>query len=129
VHRLALEDLPVIAEPGLGLPQGTLLKIINKPLAESALAAPFVTFGDHVFYPDLPTRAAILASRLIRNHPLPDGNKRLALIAMIEFLRRNDEPWPSTIAPDEIVDTFVRVASRELSEVDFIAWVKGKVAR
>jgi death on curing protein len=74
-------------------------------------------------------RAAILASRIIRNHPLLDGNKRLALLAMIEFLRRNNQDWPSDVDQDELAETFERLAARELSEQDFATWVAAKLHR
>ena len=47
-----------------------------------------VTIG--VPRPDLVDKAAVLCVRLARNHPLPDGNKRVAYLAMVEFLARNE---------------------------------------
>jgi death on curing protein len=98
-------------------------------MAESALAAPFASFGGQDFYVGAPVRAAILASRLLRNHPFIDGNKRVSLITMIEFLRRNGEAWPERIDQDEVADLFERLAARELSEEDFAAWIAAKLAR
>ena len=72
-------------------------------------------------------RAAILASRIVRNHPLLDGNKRVALLTMIEFLRRNDQDWPSDLDQDDVAEIFERLAARELSEQDFAMWVAGKL--
>src|ERR671924_678278 len=105
-----------------------IAKIISVPRAESALGAPFATFGGVDFYPDLPTQAAILCSRIIRNHPLPDGNKRLGYVAMREFLARNGCEWDY---PDggmeEIADKIERLAAGELSEQSFVEWVKDRV--
>jgi death on curing protein len=91
-------------------------------------AAPFATFEGHDFYEGYAVRAAILASRIVRNHPLLDGNKRLALVVMIEFLWRNGQPWPSDVDQDEVAETFERLAARDLSEQDFAAWVAAKLA-
>jgi len=66
------------AEQVLGIDAGRLKKVTKIPLAESALAAPFATFGGHDFYEHPVQRASVLASRIMRNHPLPDGNKRVA---------------------------------------------------
>ncbi|HET7686335.1 MAG TPA: Fic family protein [Candidatus Limnocylindria bacterium] len=47
-------------------------------LAETALAAPQAGFGGVEAYPDFETKAAVLCWHLLKNHPLPDGNKRCA---------------------------------------------------
>lgn len=45
------------------------------------------------FYPDLATKAAVLCTRIVKNHPLPDGNKRVGFVCMIEFCLRNGLTW------------------------------------
>lgn len=61
--------------------------------------------------------------RLARNHPLPDGNKRAAYLAMIEFLARNGVVWiPPSV--DETVATIEGVASGRISERDLAAWLR-----
>jgi death-on-curing protein len=47
-------------------------------LLSSALARPATTVWGTEAYPDLATKAAALLESLARNHPLIDGNKRLA---------------------------------------------------
>src|SRR5438093_10892027 len=47
---------------------------------------PQASFGGEEFYAGIATKAAVLCSRLVRNHPLPDGNKRAGYLAMREFL-------------------------------------------
>ena len=127
MRPIQLEDLLLLAEDLLGRPAEHILRVIDIGLAESALAAPFAGFGEREFYEGVGVRAAILASRLIRNHPLPDGNKRLALVAMIEFIRRNDAQWPTDVDQDEVADVFERLAARDVSEPDFAAWVLSKL--
>jgi death-on-curing protein len=61
----------------------SLRKAARLGQAESALAAPFAGFGSNLFYPDPAQRAAIVCSRIIRNHPLPDGNKRTGYLCML----------------------------------------------
>ena len=58
-------------------------------LADSALAAPRGGFAGVVAYPDFATKAAALCWHLVKNHPLPDGNKRCAFLATVEFVERN----------------------------------------
>ena len=90
VRYLELADYLLIAEAVLGVPAATLARLPRIDLAESALNAPAAGFGGHEAYPTLEGKAAALCWHLLRNHPLPDGNKRCAFIALVEFLERND---------------------------------------
>ena len=56
---------------------------------QSALAAPRQAFFGQEMYPTMWDKAGALLHALIRNHPFVDGNKRIAFIAVTEFLRRN----------------------------------------
>ena len=125
---LDIGDYLVIAEAILGVSAERLRRTAKRDLAESALAAPFAGFGTHDRYPDLATKAAVLCSRLIRNHPLPDGNKRIAYICMREFIARNGLGWrrPPDVEAAEMVE---RLAGREISEGDFATWVGRHVSR
>lgn len=40
-------------------------------------------------YPNLHSKAAFLFYALIKNHPFFNGNKRVAVVALFEFLKRN----------------------------------------
>lgn len=127
VNHLDLADYLLIAEAVLRVPAEALKDVIDLGLAESALAAPQASYGGVEFYPEPAVKAAILCSRLVQNHPARDGNKRLGLVAMLEFVERNGLVWePPPGGPDEIADVIERLAGREprLSEPDFIVWVK-----
>lgn len=87
---LALGDFLLVAEAVLGIKAGVLARSDHLvALDESALAAPAAAFGGDEFYPEFADKAAVLCSRLARNHPLPDGNKRTAYLCLIEFVERN----------------------------------------
>lgn len=92
-------------------------------LAESALAAPFAGFGDQDAYPSLEQKAAVLLERLARNHPLPDGNKRVALALMAQFLRNNGVAFGP---PDPTGDdaTVRAVAAGQLDHDAIVAWIE-----
>ena len=96
-------------------------------MAESALRAPAASYAEVEFYPELAEKAAILFSRLVRNHPLPDGNKRVAFVCMIEFLERNGYSLGADADPDATVDTLVAVASDIAKERDFVTWVRDRL--
>lgn len=61
-------------------------------LLSSAIARSRTTVFGEDAYPDLPTKAAALFESLVRNRPLPDGNKRLAVVLTWTFLLNNGRP-------------------------------------
>lgn len=80
-------------------------------LLESALALPRQTFGGRPLYRTVYDKAAVLLRSLIKNHPLLDGNKRLALATVAVFLLMNGHLF---IAPTkEMVEFALRVARSE----------------
>lgn len=109
------------AKQVLGIDAKRLRGATDIASAESALAAPFATFGGHDFYEHPIKRAAILASRIMRNHPLVDGNKRVALVLMDDYLRENG--WELTASQIEIARIFRAVAGRTMTEDYFHAWL------
>ena len=89
VEYLDLTDYVGIAADITGLDEAIVVKIANLDLADSALHAPSAEFGGEEFYPDFVDKAAVLLVRLAKNHPLPDGNKRVAWVALRYFLILN----------------------------------------
>ncbi len=88
------------------------------------MAAPQAGFGDVEAYPDFATKAAVLCWHLVKNHPLPDGNKRCAFLATVEFVERNGRTWaPAPADPDETDRVIRAVAGGDLSERDFRDWI------
>lgn len=123
---LDLADYLLIAEAVLGVPAEAIARWPGVGLAESALHAPAAGFEDVEFYPDLIDKAAVLCVRLARNHPLPDGNKRVAYLAMLDFLARNRVEWtPSSV--DETVATMEGVAAGGISERELADWLRATV--
>lgn len=58
-------------------------------LLDSALKAPFQSFGGEELYPTIQSKAARLGYGLIKNHSMIDGNKRLGTHVMLVFLALN----------------------------------------
>lgn len=128
-ERLGLGDLLLIGEAVLDTPAEQLARSILIPSAESALAAPYASFGGVDFYPDPIQQAAICCSRIIRNHPFPDGNKRVGYECMREMLERDDFPWPRPSEDAiEIAETVEELAAKIISEEEFVTWVRSRVA-
>jgi death-on-curing protein len=124
---LELADYLLIAERVLGLPAEVIANFDRIGLAESALAAPQAGFGGVEAYPHFETKVAVLCWHLVKNHPLPDGNKRCAFLATVEFVERNDRTWmPAPGDPDETDRVIRGVASGDLSETDFRDWITAR---
>lgn len=76
-------------------------------LLESALGSSKQTFGGKLLYPSFGKQAAILFYSLIKNHPFRNGNKRIAVMALLVFLSLNKK-WLDIKPLDlYIIATFV----------------------
>lgn len=64
--------------------------IRDNGLLESALNAPFQSFGGEYLYKSLQLKAAKLGFFIVKNHPFVDGNKRIGLLLMLTFLELNN---------------------------------------
>jgi death-on-curing protein len=122
VQPITTGELIFIAAQVLGVDRRTARKIMKIPLAESSLGAPFAGYGNFERYPTLAEKAAVLCSSLARNHCLPDGNKRLAYLTMIEFVERNGGTFDDS-DQEAIADAIEKLAAGELSEMEFQAWM------
>jgi death-on-curing protein len=92
VRYLSLAEALTVAEAVVtGVEAGVLARVSRLDLLDLALHAPQAGFGDEDFYPDLIDKAAVLVVRIARNHPLIDGNKRLAWAALTMFCALNGQ--------------------------------------
>lgn len=124
---LELADYLLIAERVLGLPAEAIASFDRIGLADSALAAPRAGFGGVEAYAEFETQAAVLCWHLVKNHPLPDGNKRCAFLATVEFVERNGRRWLGAPGDPEETDQVIRaVASGEVSQADFRDWIAAR---
>ena len=89
-------------------------------LLESALARPLnrAGYGE----PDLAELAAVYALGIAKNHPFIDGNKRTAYVALETFLALNGIAFP--VSDAEAVVAMLAMASGEMTEDEFTAWVR-----
>jgi death-on-curing protein len=113
VIYLTLPELLHVAERTLGPDYA----VRDYGLLEAALARA-TAFGKDA-YPDLDAKAAALLHSIARNHALIDGNKRLALAAVIAFYGLNGRRL--TLTNDAAYDLVTSVAAGHLDTVDAIA--------
>jgi death-on-curing protein len=117
VIYLTLPDLLHVAERTLG---GDFV-VRDYGLLDAALARPRATAFGKDAYPTLDAKAAALVHSLARNHALIDGNKRLALAALIAFYGLNGRRL--TLTNDAAYDLIIDVATGQLDNADDIAAV------
>jgi death-on-curing protein len=77
------------------------------------------------FYPEFVDKAAVLVVHIARNHPLPDGNKRLAWVALTMFCALNGRHL--TVAADDAVAFMLAIASGEKNEGDVAVWLAERI--
>jgi death on curing protein len=92
----------------------------DEGLLHSALERPFNKWSYE--QADLPELAAAYAFGLAKNHAFVDGNKRIAFMAMVAFLRKNGVRF----APDQAHATSIMMslAAGEVSEESLARWIR-----
>ena len=124
---LELGDYCEIAADLLGTSPEQIARLPRTALADSALATPSAGFGDQDAYPTLIEKAAVLVEHLVRNHPLPDGNKRAAFLSVWLFMESNDRPFHGENA-DIDVPMVERIAAGEATPNGIIAWLEQRTS-
>jgi len=99
--------------------------IRDEGMLDSALSAPFQSFGETDLYPTTQEKAVRLAYGLVMNHPFHDGNKRIGALAMLTMLDLNHISLKTNSA--ELTEVFLQLASGVLKEKDLLAWVLSKM--
>ena len=126
IKYLSLTQVLHVAEVVTGLPFETIKKVAQINLIDSAIAAPKSSFIGLDPYPELSDKAAILAFHLVRNHPLPDGNKRLAFLCAYEFCWINGYELEFDV--EEAEQVFFGLAAGLVNIEDLRNWIN-KVMR
>lgn len=91
-------------------------------LLESAVNAPFQSFGGYDVYPTIYEKAARLGFGLAQNHAFIDGNKRIAAHALMAFLELNNIEIDCT--KFELFSVFYKLAASEVTFDDLVDWIK-----
>jgi death-on-curing protein len=115
VIYLTVDDLLLVADHTLG----PTFQVRDAGLLAAAAARPQASAFGKDAYPTLTQKAAALLHSLARDHPLVDGNKRLALAGAIAFLGVNGRRL--SLTNDEAYELVMAVAEGRLTEVRDIA--------
>jgi death-on-curing protein len=111
----------VIAIHSRGLRRfGGATGVRDEAMLQSAIQRPIDKW--HYEQADLPRLAAAYAFGLAKNHAFVDGNKRIAFMAMMAFLRKNGIAF----APDPAHATSIimSLAAGEVSEESLTRWIR-----
>lgn len=131
VVYLTFEDFLRAAAVALGSDVSHIRAVASETLAGSALAAPAAGFGDFQRYQRFSTQVAVLLRAVASNHPLPDGNKRTALLCAILFANLNGFRWhpPQEDDPDgdETAEVVEAAATRVIPLGALAAWVEDRL--
>ena len=95
--------------------------LLDEGLLDSALNAPFQTFGEEDVYPSLQQKAARLCFGLVKNHPFVDGNKRIGAHAMLVFLALNGIELQHS--QTELSDVILQLAAGEIEADALLQWI------
>jgi len=105
---------------------GGLLGLRDETSLESALARPQHQWR---YNPrrDLASLGAAYAFGLTQNHPYNDGNKRVALVAMLTFLAINGQDIDAE--EDDVLTTMLTLAAGRLTESELASWLRSRIVR
>ena len=127
MRYLTLAEALTIGEAVTGIDVNVLARASRLDLLDSALHAPQAGFGDTEFYPDFVDKAAVLVVRIAKNHPLPDGNKRLAWQSLTMFCALNG--CELEVPTDDAVELVLGIAASEIDETRVAAWLPQRLQR
>ena len=91
-------------------------------LLESAVNAPFQTFGGDELFPTVQEKAARLLYGIANNHAFIDGNKRTAVHAMEMYLLLNNVPLDCN--DDELEAIVIAVADNTCPYDEIVRWIR-----
>ena len=120
MRRLSIPQI-VMMHDALLRETGGMDGVRDEGLLESAVNAPFQTFGGEYLYKTLEAKAAHLGYSLIKNHPFVDGNKRIGMLAMMVFLELNGAGL--TCSDQDIIETGLKLATGEMDDKQLLGWI------
>jgi death-on-curing protein len=114
-RHLTTEQALRIARHAVGGP----IQVRDLGLLDAAVNRPRASVLGQDAYPDVFVKAAALLHSLVRNHPLVDGNKRLAWLATYVFCAKNGIELDPL--DDEAYALVMALAAGELDDLEVVA--------
>ena len=104
---------------------GGIHGVRDEALLDSALNAPFQSFGGYEFFPTVIDKAVRLCIGLIQNHPFHDGNKRIGAMALLTMLDLNRIELRTN--SDELSYNILQYAAGSVDDEFILQWVKDRI--
>ena len=93
----------------------------DEGMLDSALNAPFQSYGELELFPSIVDKAARLCYGLIHNHPFLDGNKRIGTMAMLIYLDQNN--LTLHCEEDELTQIILHIADGSVDNQQLSIWL------
>jgi len=87
-------------------------------LLDSAVDRPLTSLGSIRKYPSVTMAGAALFHSIIHNHPFHNGNKRTAMVSLLEYLRRNGIQLDTSVKKEQLYTFALSVASHQIKVSD-----------
>ena len=104
---------------------GGALGVLNEGMLDSALQAPFQTFGGEELFPDDKEKIIRLSYGLIKNHSFRDGNKRIGALVLLVLLELNGMHVEAS--NEEFAEIIMGIAASEKDDADLAEWVDAHI--
>ena len=120
VRFLSVEDVLAIHESTIAV-EGGQSGLRDTGLLESATLMPQQQFGGDYLHADTAAMAAAYLFHLSQNHPFLDGDKRVAALSALVFLRVN--------GVESLQGMTMAVASSEVGKSELTKWMRQQISR
>lgn len=101
---------------------GGLHGVKSVDLLESALVQGEMTFRGEYLYKDIYEKISAICYSLATNHPMNDGNKRIAVAVMLLLCRENDIALE--YEQSELIDLGFKLGKNEVDRKYISEWIK-----
>ena len=99
--------------------------IRSESLLDSAINAPYQTYGGVELFPTLLEKGTRLGYGLVANHPFIDGNKRIGVFIMLIFFEINGIIIELT--NDDVIDLGLGLASGKIKYDELLNLIRNKI--
>ena len=99
----------------------------DRGMLQSALARPAASFAGQDLYVSVAEKAAALMHSLVSNHPIVDGNKRVAIAATELFLLANGHRLEAHT--DALEQLTLAAAASRIGREEIRIWIEQRVRR
>lgn len=97
----------------------------DEGLLDSALNAPYQSFGGTDLFPTVIDKAVRLCTGLVHNHPFHDGNKRIGAMVLLVTLDLNHLSLNTN--NNDLASIILKSASNEIDDEYLLQWVSERI--